>query len=117
MDVGRKSRPKGQISARVYRAGAEEWEDLGVIAKTNRGVWEKIRGFLGIGPNIGQIRVDVKEPKAGDKNNPTVLKAPKGVKRIIGVIVFPGGQKYRCLMEDGSEHIFKASAFEFGGEK
>jgi hypothetical protein len=28
-----KARPKGSISARVYRAATGEWEDLGVIAE------------------------------------------------------------------------------------
>jgi len=44
-----KVRPRNvRISARVYRAAEGRWVDLGVIARTNSGILERIKKIFGI---------------------------------------------------------------------
>ena len=111
MNIGTRAKYKGQISARVYRAKTDTWEDLGVISTSKLSLFDKTKKFLGF-EVPGQVSyTPLPEYKANLKSPPPKVNG-KEILRVISKSIGEDETTFNCLMDDGSIETVEAGLLE-----
>ena len=111
MDIKTRAKYKGQISARVYRAKTDTWEDLGVISTTKLSLLGRIKKVFGFKTPGKMSYAPLPEYKGRLKDLLPKLNG-KEILRVISKSIGEDETTFNCLMDDGSIETVEAGLLE-----